>query len=66
MLRPVFVRQIEADALRPSAVEEARCALGKARGLYGVIKGIAKVEDSGIGRVAGHELLKLAKDYRFR
>ncbi len=63
---PILVRQIEANALRPATVEKARRALREARGLHGVVEGVAEIEDSGIGCVGGHELLKLAKDYRFR
>ena len=63
---PILVRQIEANALRPSAVKEARRALWEVRSLHGVVEGLAEIEDSGIGCVGCHELLKLAKDYRFR
>ena len=51
MRRPLLVGQLQPDPIRPSAIEETRDALGKARRLDRIVEGLAKVEDPRVGTV---------------
>jgi len=51
MRRPLLLVEVQANALRPSIVDEARLAVRKARGLNRIVEGVTQVDDAGIGQV---------------